>query len=73
MAELSSSLSAINPNQRLHVLRGSPHEVFEWIFARWEGVSHLVYETVRCRSTSLSGRRASSGLKSILSILRPWT
>lgn len=51
MTELSTSLTAINPKQRLHVLRGSPDEVFEWIFARWEGVSHLVYETV-CRDGS---------------------
>lgn len=43
MSSLSSSLTALNPNQKLHVVRGGPTAVLPIMVKSW-GVTHVVFE-----------------------------
>jgi cryptochrome len=45
MTDLSSSLTELNPKQRLLVLRGSPEKVLPVVWKEW-GITHLVFEKV---------------------------
>jgi hypothetical protein len=45
MSDLSSSLTKLNPKQKLFVLRGSPEKVIPLVFKEW-GITHLVFEKV---------------------------
>lgn len=43
MQALSSELTRLNPNQRLHVVRGGPTDVLPMMVKQW-GVTHVVFE-----------------------------
>jgi cryptochrome len=45
MSDLSSSLTELNPKQKLLVLRGSPEKVLPVVWKEW-GITHLVFEKV---------------------------
>jgi deoxyribodipyrimidine photolyase len=45
MSDLSSSLTELNPKQKLLVLRGSPEKVSPVVWKEW-GITHLVFEKV---------------------------
>lgn len=43
MGELSHSLTALNPDSKLHVVRGAPHTILPALWKEWK-ISHLVFE-----------------------------
>lgn len=43
MQAVSDALAALNPRQKLHVVRGRPHEALPLIWEQW-GTTHLVFE-----------------------------
>ena len=43
MHDLSAHLTALNPRQKLHVLRGKPGEVMPRLWESW-GITHLAFE-----------------------------
>ena len=43
MSDLSNQYTLLNPNQKLHVIRGCPEEVLPLLWKEW-GITHLVFE-----------------------------
>jgi cryptochrome len=43
MSDISTHLTAINPKQKLHVVRGPPEKVLPRMWKSW-GITHIVWE-----------------------------
>ncbi|KAF9459758.1 FAD binding domain of DNA photolyase-domain-containing protein [Collybia nuda] len=69
MQDLSASLTALNPNTKLLVVRGAPQTVLPRLFQEWR-ISHIVYEIDRAgygarRDLQVSALASQAGIKVI--------